>query len=295
MGFGEAIKSVFKKYAVFQGRSRRSEYWYFFLMNVIVSTVLNILSSLTDSQGFLIFLAIVSVVYSLALIVPAIAVSVRRLHDIGKSGVYYLFFLIPLVGQIMLLVWFATDSMPGDNMYGPNPKGVGGTNPAGNPYGGAANPVGNPYGGAVNPTFNPYGGANPAQNPYGGNNASPTEPNRAMPSADPGFENARKIVDDWAANDPTQLQNMDGSLTDMALRAVHMVFPNAMTGHVDAFQISSLHSSGQLAQNIRMADEHSLLLVYKCLGNDAARAYDPGWFQTARDAIVTEFRSRRGM
>ena len=61
-------------------------------------------------------------VFSLGILVPQIAVSVRRLHDIGKSGWFYLIGLIPVIGWIFVLVWFCTDSQPGDNQYGPNPK-----------------------------------------------------------------------------------------------------------------------------------------------------------------------------
>ena len=120
MGFGEALQSVFSKYATFSGRARRSEYWYFFLFNVIVTVVLNILYSSTDST---IFAALMSL-YSLATLVPGLAVSWRRLHDISRSGVNYLLILIPLVGAIILLVWMCKDSYPGINQYGPNPKGM---------------------------------------------------------------------------------------------------------------------------------------------------------------------------
>lgn len=110
MSFGDAVKQCFSKYATFSGRARRSEYWYFFLFNALVSFVLGLI------------LAPLASVFVLATIVPSIAVSVRRLHDIGKSGVYYLVGLIPLVGVILLIVWFCQDSQPGENMYGPYPK-----------------------------------------------------------------------------------------------------------------------------------------------------------------------------
>ncbi len=116
MSFSEAIKTVFSKYAVFTGRARRSEYWYFFLFNVIVSAVLSALAKAVPFLGFL------SAVYALAALLPGIGVFVRRMHDVGRSGWSWLFGLIPLVGAILLLVWSATDSQPGDNKYGPNPK-----------------------------------------------------------------------------------------------------------------------------------------------------------------------------
>lgn len=120
MGFGEAIQSVFSKYATFSGRARRSEYWYFVLLQVIVTAVLNGLYSATESVAF----SAILVLFDLALLVPSLAVCWRRLHDIGKSGGYYFFILIPLVGWILLLVWMCKDSYPGANQYGPNPKGM---------------------------------------------------------------------------------------------------------------------------------------------------------------------------
>ena len=116
MSFTEAIKSVFSQYAGFSGRARRSEYWYFVLFNFIVSFVLGLLG-----QAASIF-SILSGIVSLALLVPGLAVAIRRLHDIGKSGWYLLFVLIPLVGSIILITWCCKDSDPGDNAYGPNPK-----------------------------------------------------------------------------------------------------------------------------------------------------------------------------
>lgn len=118
MGFADAVKSVFSQYAGFNGRARRSEFWYFYLFNIIVAAVLGILSS------FLGFFSIISGLYSLAILVPSIAVGIRRLHDIGKSGWFYLICFIPLVGSIILLIFFAKDSEPGENQYGPNPKGL---------------------------------------------------------------------------------------------------------------------------------------------------------------------------
>ena len=120
MGFGEAVQSVFSKYATFSGRARRSEYWYFVLLQVIVTAVLNGLYSATESVAF----SAILVLFDLALLVPSLAVCWRRLHDIGRSGAYYFFVLIPLVGWILLLVWMCQDSQPGANQYGPNPKGM---------------------------------------------------------------------------------------------------------------------------------------------------------------------------
>lgn len=120
MSMKEAIQSVFRQYATFTGRARRSEYWYFALFSGIVSIVLSVLQQATGSGVF----AVLSGLYSLAVLIPGLAVSWRRLHDIGKPGTYYLFILIPIVGAILLIIWCAKDSQPGDNDYGPNPKGV---------------------------------------------------------------------------------------------------------------------------------------------------------------------------
>ncbi len=111
--------SVLKKYAVFSGRSRRAEYWYFLLFNFIIAFILAIISFVVgDNFGIL------GLLYGLAVFLPGLGVSVRRLHDIGKSGWMLLVSLIPLIGTIWLLILMVTDSNPGDNKYGPNPKGI---------------------------------------------------------------------------------------------------------------------------------------------------------------------------
>lgn len=120
MSFVDAIKSVLTQYVGFNGRARRSEYWYFFLFNMILSGVLNGLATATEAG---IFTALGTIV-SLGLLLPGLAVAIRRLHDIGKSGWNLLFSLIPIVGQIMLIIWYCKDSQPGANQYGPNPKGM---------------------------------------------------------------------------------------------------------------------------------------------------------------------------
>ena len=119
MGFTEAIQTCFSKYATFSGRARRSEYWYFFLCYTILTGILSFLARNSTVLGY------VSGVIEIALFIPMLAVSVRRLHDIGKSGWFYLIGLIPLVGLIIMIVWYVRDSDPGQNMYGPNPKGIG--------------------------------------------------------------------------------------------------------------------------------------------------------------------------
>lgn len=161
MNFGEAIKSVFSNYANFRGRARRSEYWYFVLFNILVSLVLSGLTLISPK------LSILNSIYSLAVFIPGLAVAVRRLHDIGKSGWNYLIVLIPaivlvilsvfvvaqtsysyyhsdpslaliaafviallatLVCSIVFIVWMCRDSEPGTNKWGENPKGIGNNN-----------------------------------------------------------------------------------------------------------------------------------------------------------------------
>jgi uncharacterized membrane protein YhaH (DUF805 family) len=116
MGFGDAVKQALGKYATFSGRARRSEYWYFALFSFVVGLVTSILDGILGT-GFLYILS------ALALLVPSLAVGVRRLHDISKSGWLLLVGLIPFVGFIVLIVWFVQDSH-GPNEHGPSPKGA---------------------------------------------------------------------------------------------------------------------------------------------------------------------------
>ncbi len=105
-----------RQYADFEGRARRKEYWMFTLFNLIFAILALVIDGLIGTGAILYFF------YVLATLIPNLSVSVRRLHDVGKSGWMYLVALIPLVGFIWLLVLFVTDSEPGDNIYGPNPK-----------------------------------------------------------------------------------------------------------------------------------------------------------------------------
>lgn len=107
---------VLKKYAEFSGRARRMEYWMFTLFNFIIAVVLNIVEGLIGSPGIL------GGIYALAVLVPSIAVSVRRLHDTDRSGLWLLIAFIPCIGGLVLLVFMVQDSNPGDNQFGPNPK-----------------------------------------------------------------------------------------------------------------------------------------------------------------------------
>jgi uncharacterized membrane protein YhaH (DUF805 family) len=114
---------VLKQYADFNGRARRKEYWMFLLFNIIfliLAAVIDNVAGLTFGRdipyGYL------YVLYALAVLIPGIAVAVRRLHDQGKSGWWYFIVLVPIIGGIWFLILMVTDSTPGENEYGPNPK-----------------------------------------------------------------------------------------------------------------------------------------------------------------------------
>jgi len=111
-----------KKYAVFSGRARRKEYWYFTLFNIIISIVLAVIDGVTGSFSAETGMGLLGGIYTLAIVIPSIAVSVRRLHDTERSGWWLLIALIPLIGAIVLLVFMVQDSKPGQNQYGANPK-----------------------------------------------------------------------------------------------------------------------------------------------------------------------------
>jgi uncharacterized membrane protein YhaH (DUF805 family) len=107
------------KYATFSGRARRKEYWMFFLINILIAIALAIVEAILGLPGIL------GGLYALALLIPGIAVTVRRLHDTGRTGWWILIALVPVIGFIILLVFMVLDSQPGDNAYGPNPKAAG--------------------------------------------------------------------------------------------------------------------------------------------------------------------------
>ena len=110
MNFVDAVKQCFTKYVGFEGRARRSEYWWWVLFVVVVSVVLG-----TVRAGML------GNLFSLATLLPSLAVGARRLHDIGKSGWWQLVALIPLIGWILLIYW-AVQPSEGDNAHGPAPS-----------------------------------------------------------------------------------------------------------------------------------------------------------------------------
>jgi uncharacterized membrane protein YhaH (DUF805 family) len=116
---------VLKKYAVFSGRARRKEYWFFVLFSIVISMVLVIIDKNTGSFNAESGFGFLSGIYGLAVLIPTIAVSVRRLHDTERSGWWLLICLIPLIGTIVIIVFMVLDSKPGENQYGANPKELG--------------------------------------------------------------------------------------------------------------------------------------------------------------------------
>lgn len=130
MTFQESIRSCLGKYATFTGRASRSEFWYFFLFQVIVLIAANLLdgafgtrSSFTAGQGS-VYVQSYGYIYalcSLLLLLPTLSVAARRLHDRDKSGWWLLIWLLPLVGEIIFLVWIVQRGTNGDNRFGPDP------------------------------------------------------------------------------------------------------------------------------------------------------------------------------
>lgn len=113
---------VLRQYGDFKGRARRMEYWMFVLFNVFISIILLIIDNLVGIAFKDIDYGPLYLTYCLFIVMPSLAVAVRRLHDSGRSGWWILISLIPFLGGIWLLVLLLMDSDPGDNKYGPNPK-----------------------------------------------------------------------------------------------------------------------------------------------------------------------------
>jgi uncharacterized membrane protein YhaH (DUF805 family) len=107
-----------KNYVNFNGRARRAAYWYTVLMHLIIGVAIGVLTVFIPAAQNLAY------VYSLAALVPGISLCVRRLHDLGKSGLWYLLVFIPFIGAIVLLIWFCKPGIEGDTPYGPDPKGT---------------------------------------------------------------------------------------------------------------------------------------------------------------------------
>jgi len=116
---------VLKNYANFSGRAQRKEYWYFNLLSLIIAGVLGVVDAAMGNPAVTENgIGPIGMIYILLTMLPAIAVTVRRLHDISRSGWWILIGLIPLIGIIVLIIFAAQDSDPNENEYGLNPKSV---------------------------------------------------------------------------------------------------------------------------------------------------------------------------
>ena len=114
--------TVLRKYAVFEGRARRREYWFFVLFYILISIVLAVVDRMLGLYNETYGMGALGALFCLGVLIPSIAVGARRLHDTGRSGWWLLIGFIPLIGAIVLIVFFVLDSQPGTNAYGPNPK-----------------------------------------------------------------------------------------------------------------------------------------------------------------------------
>ena len=121
-----------RRYAEFSGRSRRKEYWSFVLLNILISLFVGLVflvgyyadMSQTEMDTWLMPIAYLACLYSLAALIPGVAVTIRRLHDTDRSGWNILWGLVPLFGALLLLVYYVSDGTPGPNRFGPDPKGA---------------------------------------------------------------------------------------------------------------------------------------------------------------------------
>jgi uncharacterized membrane protein YhaH (DUF805 family) len=119
MSFTEAVKTCFRKYVDFKGRASRAEYWWFALFVGLIYVVGLILMSIDETVGSMLFVGAL-----LGVILPQLAAAVRRLHDTGRSGAWYLIAFVPYVGSIVLIVLLAQKSQPAPNIYGPPTSGA---------------------------------------------------------------------------------------------------------------------------------------------------------------------------
>ena len=124
------LDTIKNRYAKFDGRATRSEYWYFILFYFILALIVTLVDVLVinpmlgltpeqSQQG-----GILQIIVGLGLLIPTLALTIRRLHDIGKSGWWFLIALIPIIGALVLIYFYIQDSQAGSNLYGENPKGV---------------------------------------------------------------------------------------------------------------------------------------------------------------------------
>jgi uncharacterized membrane protein YhaH (DUF805 family) len=113
-----AIQSGFRNYVGFSGRAARSEFWYWFLFGVVISVVVALIDSVIAPDSDY---GILAVLVALVLFLPGLAVTVRRLHDLDRSGWFILLYFVPVIGFVVLLVWFCRRGTIGPNRFGPDP------------------------------------------------------------------------------------------------------------------------------------------------------------------------------
>ncbi|MGG5818273.1 DUF805 domain-containing protein [Falsiroseomonas sp. HW251] len=161
MNFMDAVKTCLNNYANFSGRARRSEFWWFVLFNFCAQIAASIVDGIISA---IIGFSALSFLVMLGLLVPGIAVSIRRMHDLGKSGWFILLGLIPIAGPIILIVFYVKPGQPGPNQYGPDPlAGAGAAMPAyAAPPASYQAPAAPP---AAPPAFQPRSSAPPASAP----------------------------------------------------------------------------------------------------------------------------------
>ena len=122
MSMVDAYKAMWKNYAKFSGRARRSEYWWVILAQTLISTAFSLINMVAGDSALGAVANVVISVYGLAKLIPMISLAVRRLHDIEKSGWWYLLNCIPCIGSIILIVFFCKEGTAGSNRYGDDPK-----------------------------------------------------------------------------------------------------------------------------------------------------------------------------
>ena len=121
MNFIQSISTCMGKYATFSGRATRSEFWWFYLFTVLVNFGASFIGNFLFFSTFNPFFLYLPTIISLVFFLPGLAVSARRLHDIGRSGWWFLI-TFTVIGIIVLIIWWATDTKEEENLYGPNPK-----------------------------------------------------------------------------------------------------------------------------------------------------------------------------
>ena len=116
MGFGEAVSTCFKKSVVWEGRAPRAEYWWFELAQVLILVAALIIDQILGT-------GVIYIIAAIALILPSLAVLIRRLHDTDRTGWWFWIMILPIIGSIVILVFTLIAGDEGDNKYGPNPYG----------------------------------------------------------------------------------------------------------------------------------------------------------------------------